>query len=137
MSESMPTKLPFAALPDDEKVRARARFFDARASDGYLYELDCDGHVLCRNRCNSDWIEGTPPAGIDFAWLRVLTDAECDDSAAHVILGLRDIDGVWCESGDYKGESTKDIVIETITHWMPHSVPVARIVGAEQGGNRQ
>lgn len=40
-------------------------FFDACNSDGYLYELDCDGHVLCRNRSTSDWIDGEPPESID------------------------------------------------------------------------
>jgi len=44
------TRLPFAFLPANEQARARAMFFDARPDDGYLYELDCTGRVLCRNR---------------------------------------------------------------------------------------
>lgn len=103
-------------------------FFDARDSDGFLYELDRDGRVLCRSRSVSDWIEGTPPESIDVAWLRVMTHPEFDESAAHVVLGVLDSDGAWCESGDYKGESTMDAVLPgTITHWMPYAVPRARI----------
>lgn len=56
----MTTRLPFVCLPDNEQVRARAMFFDACNSDGYLYELDRDGRVLCRNRSASGWIEGEP-----------------------------------------------------------------------------
>lgn len=46
----MSTRLPFEHLSLSEQTRARAMFFNARNSDGYLYELDCDGRVLCRAR---------------------------------------------------------------------------------------
>jgi hypothetical protein len=124
----MSTKLPFVCLPAKEQDRARAMFFDARNSDGYLYELVRYGRVLCRKRSTSDWIDGEPPENIDVAWLRVLTNPAFDESDVHVVLGVLDSDGVWCESGDYKGESTMDAVLPgTITHWMPYAVPRARI----------
>jgi hypothetical protein len=124
----MSTRLPFVCLPANEQARARAMFFDARNSDGYLYELDRDGRVLCRHRSTSDWIDGEPPESIDVAWLRVLTNPAFDESDVHVVLGVLDSDGVWYESGDYKGESTMDAVLPgTITHWMPYAVPRARI----------
>ena len=123
----MATKLPFTCLPDSEQTRARAMFFDARDSDGYLYELDRDGRVLCRNRSVLDWIEGTPPESVDVAWLRVMTHLKFDEGAVHVVLGVRDSDGVWWESGDYKGGSPLDVVLETITHWMPYAAPNPRI----------
>lgn len=46
------SKLPFVFLPANEQARARAMFFDARPYDGYLYELDCDGRVLCRTKAD-------------------------------------------------------------------------------------
>ena len=42
--------MKFSELSLPEQKRATAMFFDAGVDDGYLYELDCDGHVLCRAR---------------------------------------------------------------------------------------
>lgn len=108
-------------------IYAQECIYGYKDSNAYLYELDHDDHVLCRKRSTSDWVEAAPPESIDFAWLRVLTHPEFDESAAHVILGVLDSDGMWCESGNYKGESTMDVVLEIITHWMPDAVPRARI----------
>lgn len=41
---------PFHELSSENQERAKAMFFDARHSDGYWYELDLDGKVLCRNK---------------------------------------------------------------------------------------
>ena len=48
----MATLFPFACLSRANQERVVARFFDACGHDGYLYELDVDGTVLCR--CRSD-----------------------------------------------------------------------------------
>lgn len=45
-----PRHLPFDQLNPCNAARALARFVDARAGDGYLYELDRDGALLCRHR---------------------------------------------------------------------------------------
>ena len=42
--------MKFSELSPMEQKRATAIFFDASVDDGYLYELDCDGHVLCRKK---------------------------------------------------------------------------------------
>jgi hypothetical protein len=55
----MATLFPFACLSRANQERVVARFFDACGHDGYLYELDVDGTVLCRCR---------PPAPIP-AWV--------------------------------------------------------------------
>ncbi|MDA8093672.1 MAG: hypothetical protein M0T84_07110 [Betaproteobacteria bacterium] len=58
----MATKLPFTQLSESEQARARAMFVDARASDGYLYELGVDGKVLCRGRAKQERTEiANPP----------------------------------------------------------------------------
>lgn len=44
----MAQSYPFAELPPQEQQRARARFMDAGASDGYRYELNISGEVLSR-----------------------------------------------------------------------------------------
>lgn len=46
----MATRLEFAALTPTQQNQANARFMDARNGDGYLYELDISGEVLCRQR---------------------------------------------------------------------------------------
>jgi hypothetical protein len=46
----MASYLKFSELSFQEQDRARARFINARPGDGYLYELDVDGHVLCRQK---------------------------------------------------------------------------------------
>lgn len=37
-------------LSEANKSRARARFFNAGSGDGYTYELDSEGILLCRKR---------------------------------------------------------------------------------------
>ncbi|MCP1674363.1 hypothetical protein J2T57_001465 [Natronocella acetinitrilica] len=49
----MARRLRFADLPEAQQAQARSRFIDARAGDGYRYELDCDGKVLCRQKDRS------------------------------------------------------------------------------------
>ncbi len=44
----MATLFPFVCLSRANQERVVARFFDACGHDGYLYELDVDGTVLCR-----------------------------------------------------------------------------------------
>ena len=46
----MTTRFPFEYLSPANQKRAAVRFFDAQADDGYLYELNTDGAVLCRSR---------------------------------------------------------------------------------------
>lgn len=43
----------FSELARANQERALARFCDAGPSDGYLYELDIDGMVLCRRKPRS------------------------------------------------------------------------------------
>lgn len=42
--------LPFKYLSVVERQRAKAMFINASVGDGYMYELDIDGKVLCRNK---------------------------------------------------------------------------------------
>lgn len=122
----MVTKLPFGSLPESQQARARTMFFDAGASGGYLYELNIDGQVLCRSRATSDWIEGSPPDGIEAAWLRLLSIGP-DDDVAYVILATRDDVGWWSRAGRWRADNYTDPVTDEITHWMPYSVPSARL----------
>lgn len=44
----MATTLLFEQLSAGEQQRAKTRFIGAASGDGYSYELDMEGHVLCR-----------------------------------------------------------------------------------------
>ena len=44
----MATRFPFGCLSRANQKRAAAQFFDAGENDGFLYELNADGAVLCR-----------------------------------------------------------------------------------------
>ena len=46
----MATRFPFGCLSRANQKRAAAQFFDAGENDGFLYELNADGAVLCRCR---------------------------------------------------------------------------------------
>ena len=54
----MATKSEFINLSDKQQRQASAQFFNAGVGDGYLYELDLDGGVLCRQR--SDAVQSQP-----------------------------------------------------------------------------
>ncbi|MGR8917997.1 MAG: hypothetical protein ACU85V_00140 [Gammaproteobacteria bacterium] len=43
-------RLPFSALPLRLQDVARGRFIDARDGDGWTYEIDRSGGLLCRSR---------------------------------------------------------------------------------------
>lgn len=43
-------RMSFRALPQPEQERASAMFLGAGQDDGYDYELDIDGRVLCRRK---------------------------------------------------------------------------------------
>lgn len=47
----MADKLPFVDLTQQQQEQAVARYINARSGDGYLYELDYSGSVLCRKLC--------------------------------------------------------------------------------------
>ncbi|NHR07412.1 hypothetical protein HA052_19665 [Chromobacterium haemolyticum] len=47
----MADKLPFVDLTQQQQEQAVARYINARSGDGYLYELDYSGNVLCRQLC--------------------------------------------------------------------------------------
>ncbi len=51
-------KLPFIDLTMVQQMQACARFCDAKCGDGYLYELDGDGIVLCRQRPTLAQVDG-------------------------------------------------------------------------------
>jgi len=44
----MTTKCLFVELTPGLQLQAVSRFLDAHNGDGYLYELDIDGNILCR-----------------------------------------------------------------------------------------
>lgn len=44
-------KLPFVDLTQQQQEQAVARYTNARSGDGYLYELDNNGSVICRQLC--------------------------------------------------------------------------------------
>lgn len=50
----------YSELPPAEKLRARSRFLDAGENDGYHYELDQNGEVLCRHRVENNPREHQP-----------------------------------------------------------------------------
>ena len=59
----MATRFPFVCLSRANQKSAAAQFFDACENDGYLYELDVNGAVLCRCRPPAPfpaWMLGGP-----------------------------------------------------------------------------
>lgn len=75
----------------------------------------------------SNWIKGLPPEEIKVAWLRLEPTQECEHGdSAGTMLCVRDEDGEWSESGDWKGESVIDTVASNgyvITAWQSYSIP--------------
>lgn len=69
---------------------------------------------------------GHPPESADVAWLLIRVE-QPDDDVDSVMLAVRDGDD-WCESGDWKAESTLDSVHADggyIVGWLPYTVPHA------------
>lgn len=44
-------KLPFADLTQELQQQAVIRYSNARKGDGYLYEVDIRGRIICRSLC--------------------------------------------------------------------------------------
>lgn len=68
------------------------------------------------------WISGEPAEEVEVAWLRVEEPNGDGKCTARALLGVYDGEW-WAEAGDYKGESTLDPIIGTITGWLPFEVP--------------
>ena len=80
------------------------------------------GHILAP----SGFAPGAPPEGVESCWL-MLRHEHSDGDVDSAVLAVRDGDD-WCESGDWKGESTLDSVHVDggrIVGWKPFAVPRA------------